>query len=82
MRNGFPSGVTRCSQPLVVPRAQRLRSSLQRGQRREQQGGHEGEGAFHTSANPDAFACAAFGRGVGVVGVGFQLDDFHDFVDG
>ena len=47
-----------------------------------QQGGEEREGGFHTSANPDTFPCAAFRRGLRVVGIGFQLDDLHDLLDG
>ena len=33
---------------------------------------------FHNSANPDAFARAALGRGLRIVGIEFLFDDFHD----
>ena len=35
-----------------------------------------------SSANPDAFARAAFGRDLRVVGLRFEFDDSHDAVDG
>ena len=58
----------------VVGCRNRLISSMQRGQRREQQSNEEREAVFHVvfhnSANPDALARAALGCGLRVVGVG------------
>lgn len=39
-------------------------------------------GGRHTSSNPNPFPRAAFRCGIGVVGVGFLLDDFDDLLDG